>query len=84
MIHTYHEPVLTHGLADDCPRCQEHTERPWATLDVDILVRLYCGDLITATDRRAARRFHEWLRMYPSPIEAGFAALARGSRAGRE
>ena len=32
-IHTMHPDSHEHGLADDCPRCAEHAEDPFATLD---------------------------------------------------
>jgi hypothetical protein len=31
--HTYHPDTHTNGLADDCERCKQHTERPWVSLD---------------------------------------------------
>jgi hypothetical protein len=31
--HTYHEDSHTHGLADDCPRCYEHSLHPFESLD---------------------------------------------------
>lgn len=32
-VHTSHPPSHTHGLADDCPRCAEHAEHPFESLD---------------------------------------------------
>ena len=31
--HTKHPDSHTHGLADDCPRCTEHAEHPFESLD---------------------------------------------------
>jgi hypothetical protein len=31
--HTLHPDSHTHGLADGCPRCEEHAEHPTWTLD---------------------------------------------------
>ena len=32
-VHTMHPDSHEHGLADDCPRCAEHAEDPFAFLD---------------------------------------------------
>ncbi len=32
-VHSYHPDSHTHGLADDCERCDEHARRPWLGLD---------------------------------------------------
>ena len=32
-VHSYHPDTHTHGLADDCERCDEHARRPWWGLD---------------------------------------------------
>jgi hypothetical protein len=61
--HTYHPPAHTDGLADDCPRCQEHTEAPWATLDRQSIYRLLHGGEITDTDRRAASKLRSALEI---------------------
>ena len=52
--HSLHEDSHTHGLADDCLRCQEHLERPDLTLDRRNIARLLRGHIYTATDRAAA------------------------------
>lgn len=31
--HTYHLDTHEHGLADECPRCNEHAEHPFESLD---------------------------------------------------
>lgn len=31
--HTIHPSINEHGLADNCPRCAEHAEQPWFSLD---------------------------------------------------
>lgn len=33
VIHTWHPDTHTHGLADGCPRCDQHAEHPEASLD---------------------------------------------------
>lgn len=33
MIHTFHPPTLEYGLSDDCPRCSQHADDPFASLD---------------------------------------------------
>ena len=35
--HTIHEDIQSHGLADGCPRCEEHAEHPVRDLDRDNL-----------------------------------------------
>lgn len=32
-MHTEHDSIHTHGLADNCPRCEEMAENPVFTLD---------------------------------------------------
>lgn len=32
-VHSYHPDTHTHGLQDDCERCDEHAEHPEASLD---------------------------------------------------
>ena len=38
--HTYHQDVYRFGLADDCPRCYEHAQKPWESLDEHMLSNL--------------------------------------------
>lgn len=38
--HTYHPDSYAYGLADDCPRCAEHAEQPFDTLDDENLLAL--------------------------------------------
>ena len=38
--HTQHVPIREGGLADDCPRCAEHAEHPFDSLDRDNLFAL--------------------------------------------
>lgn len=46
-VHTQHPDVLTHGLDDDCPRCEEIAERPIKELDRTNLRRI----MLIATDK---------------------------------
>ena len=39
-FHTFHEDPQTHGLADGCPRCAEHTADPALSLDSENLTTL--------------------------------------------
>jgi hypothetical protein len=32
-IHTFHPDTHAHGLADGCPRCNEHAAHPLSSLD---------------------------------------------------
>ena len=43
-MHTFHPDSHEHGLADDCPRCAEHAEHPFESLD-----RLNLAALATRT-----------------------------------
>jgi hypothetical protein len=54
--HSFHEDSHTHGLADDCERCQEHAEHPETSLDRANLERLLAGEIHTRLDRVAADR----------------------------
>jgi hypothetical protein len=36
-VHSFHPDVHAHGLADDCPRCEEQSHNPLATLDAGML-----------------------------------------------
>ena len=38
--HNHHPAIREHGLQDNCPRCREHAEEPWATLDYGNLLDL--------------------------------------------
>ncbi|HSE44886.1 MAG TPA: hypothetical protein VLA89_06115 [Gemmatimonadales bacterium] len=38
--HTYHPDSHENGLADDCPRCEEHAENPILSLDNENLHEL--------------------------------------------
>jgi hypothetical protein len=38
--HTYHEDTHEFGLADDCPRCEEHAEHPFDSLDSENILAL--------------------------------------------
>jgi hypothetical protein len=40
MSHTYHPDSKLHGLADDCLRCAEHAENPFASMDEQSLTLL--------------------------------------------
>lgn len=52
--HIFHEDSHTHGLCDDCPRCQEHAEYPAASLDTENINRLLNGHCFSELDRIAA------------------------------
>lgn len=39
-VHSYHPDTHTHGLADDCERCDEHAVHPWWGLDATNLAAL--------------------------------------------
>lgn len=39
-VHSYHPDTHTHGLADDCERCDEHARHPWWGLDSENLAVL--------------------------------------------
>ena len=39
--HRLHSDVHEYGLADDCPRCEEHARDPIAALDADMIASLY-------------------------------------------
>jgi hypothetical protein len=58
--HTYHPDIDTHGLADDCPRCQEHTRHPEWSLDEETKARLRRGEVYTETDRSALVMLMYW------------------------
>jgi len=32
-VHTFHPDTHEHGLVDGCPRCAEHAEHPFESLD---------------------------------------------------
>lgn len=38
--HTVHQDIHSHGLADGCPRCEEHSHNPLATLDDKVITNL--------------------------------------------
>ena len=39
-MHSYHPDSHTHGLADDCERCDQHAAHPWWGLDARNLAAL--------------------------------------------
>ena len=39
--HIYHPDSLEVGLVDGCPRCEEHAEHPFESLDNEHLVQLF-------------------------------------------
>jgi len=61
--HSPHPDSHTHGLADDCPRCQEHAEHPARSLDRDNIKRLLTRGGIGRTDQIAAARLQDALEM---------------------
>lgn len=40
-VHTLHADTHTHGLADDCPRCEEIGEEPFYNMDESSLRHLW-------------------------------------------
>ena len=48
--HSFHPDSHTHGLADDCPRCAEHAEHPFETLDDENLRALVARVKVWAND----------------------------------
>lgn len=72
--HTFHPDTRTDGLADNCPRCDEHAEAPWFTLDdanLEALVRRtqqWRHDPLSARPRseaehKAMRKIEQHLRI---------------------
>lgn len=61
-VHSYHPDSHTAGLANDCPRCQEHAAHPERGLDSTNLARLRAGHTYTALDRAAAQNLAAWDR----------------------
>lgn len=61
--HGPHPDSHTHGLADGCPRCQEHAEHPERGLDRDNIRRLLRGEIHTTLDEIAANRLQDALRL---------------------
>lgn len=61
--HSPHPDSHTHGLADGCPRCQEHAEHPERGLARDNIRRLLRGETYTKLDERAAARLQDALRL---------------------
>jgi len=53
--HTLHPDSHTHGLADDCPRCAEHADDPFASLDANNLRMLYDRTLQWMDDAQVPR-----------------------------
>lgn len=72
--HIYHEDTHTHGLCNECERCQEHAEHPLASLDRDNLARIRRGDLFTALDRKAAAELGELNQAALAEADAEFNA----------
>ena len=60
--HSFHPEIHTHGLADECERCQELAEHPEKLLDQVNRARLLYGGAITLLDIDAARRLRAALR----------------------
>lgn len=54
-VHSAHDPVATHGLADECDRCEEIAAKPFEALDEENLT-----NLIDRTRR--------WMRDEPSAV----------------
>ena len=60
-IHTIHPDTREHGLADGCPRCDEHAERPLDGLDnrnIEVLVDRIRQDLEPRSDNEATAIYH--------------------------
>lgn len=56
-FHTDHPPAATHGLADDCPKCQRNAHVP-NTLDEDTIQRIWRGEWHSKLDRQAYDRMY--------------------------
>ena len=61
--HTLHPDSHTHGLADDCPRCAEHADNPFASLDTENLRMLYNRTVQWMNDDAIARSDTELIAM---------------------
>ena len=72
--HTYHPSIHEHGLADGCPRCAEHAETPWLSLDnenLEALVRRtqkwrrdpFAARPRTENEHKAMRKIEQHLRI---------------------
>jgi len=59
VTHTPHPDSHGHGLADGCPRCDEHAERPFDSLDDDNLRAL----VLRVRDDLPGRSNNEMLAM---------------------
>lgn len=57
--HTTHEEIREHGLADGCPRCEEHAQDPFRSLDDGNLNEL----LIRAENDERPRSQNEGIAM---------------------
>lgn len=57
--HSPHPPILEHGLADGCERCEEIAQDPFASLDDANLGII----LALAQDGSRARSHNEWVAM---------------------
>lgn len=85
MSHNHDAMTHTHGLQDDCPRCQQYADDP-TLLDDANTIRLWRGDCHTALDRAAQSTLYRHAVVtqrliasltYEEPLR--LAALNRGS-----
>ena len=58
-VHSVHPSIRENGLADDCPRCREHSEFPFEGLDDGNLESL----IDSIKDRLPSRSTNEALAM---------------------
>jgi hypothetical protein len=57
--HSVHPDSHTHGLSDNCPRCAEHAEHPFDSLDDDNLRALVARTKAWMNDEQFARSENE-------------------------
>lgn len=68
-VHTPHPDSHSHGLADSCPRCQEHAAHPAASLDRENLLRLLRGECHTLLDEVAAQKLADAISLGTRLVE---------------
>jgi hypothetical protein len=66
--HSFHPDTHTHGLADDCPRCAEHAEHPYESLDAANIAALEAR----VRDNLSPRSKNEARAMYVMALPAGW------------
>jgi len=74
--HSLHPDSHTHGLADDCPRCDEHAEEPLQGLDHEnigaLAYRLATGRLArSANEGKAMANLARAIQYSPTGSSSG-------------